>query len=157
MKISIQMISLGPHELFFLFDYQHQPVLEVKGVQYHSLEAILKKFPELQQTKHLDKLAQIANFLAKGLEFQYIEDITLFKATYYQEVELEQSSLLYEGSALKDYGIFDLSVMHPPRLKDQRLVFFVKHDYLGIPYQVSLFYPIRKEHPEMLYELLPLV
>lgn len=156
MKISIQMISFGPHELFFLFDHQHQPVIEVKGILYHSLGHLLKTFPEFQHQDHLDKLAQIANFLAKGLEFQHIEDIDYFKASYSQQVELEQSSLLYEGSAIKDYGIFDLSVMHPPCLKDQTLVFFVKHDYLGIPYKVSLLYPIEKDHPEMFYELLPL-
>lgn len=155
MKISIQMISLGPHELFFLFDRHHQPAIEVKEVQYHSLGILLKTFPQLQQQDHFDKLAQIANFLAKGLEFQYIEEINSFKTSYYQQVELERSSLLYEGVTLKDYGIFDLSVMHPPCLKDHKFIFFVKHDYLGIPYQVSLLYPIGKDNPEMIYELLP--
>lgn len=156
MKIFIQMISLGPHELFFLFDHQHQPIIEAESIQYHALGHLLKSFPQLQEQDHLDKFAQIANFLAKGLEFQYIENIDFFKAAYYQQVELEQSSLLYEGSSIKDYGIFDLSFMHPPRLEDHKLIFFVSHDYLGIPYEVNLLYPMGKDTPELLYELLPL-
>ena len=157
MKISIQMISLGSHELFFLFDHQHQPVIEVKGVQYDSLAHLLQTFPPLYDQKNLKTLAQITNFFAKGVEFQYIEDIEAFSLSYYQQVEEEQSSLLYEGSAIKDYGIFDLSAMHPPKVENQTLIFFVRHDYLHIPYRVTFYYPSHPEKTlEISYELLPL-
>ncbi|MFI0434941.1 MAG: hypothetical protein ACH350_04330 [Parachlamydiaceae bacterium] len=157
MKISIQMISLAPHELFFLFDHEDQPVIEANQVQYRSLGRLLQMFPQLNFSKHLDKLAQIANFLARGLEFQYIEDIESFRLFYYQQMEAEESALLYEGTHLKDYGIFDLSVIHPPRMKEGKLIFFVKHDYLNIPYQTILHYPIGYGGPNMVYELLPLL
>lgn len=155
MKISIQMISLGPHELFFLFDYQHQPIIEAKEVQYNSLGCLLHDFPQLNEQKNVDKLAEITNFLGRGLEFQFIEDIESFKLSYYQQIESEQSALLYEGSSIKDYGVFDLSVMHPPSLRGDKLVFFVKHDYLNIPYQATLIYPIGYGALNLIYELLP--
>lgn len=157
MKVSIQMLSLGSIEIFFLFNHHHQPLIEIEGIQYSSLPPLLEKFPELHHPQHLGKLAQIANFLAKGIEFQYIEDIETFKEHYYQQIEAEQSSLLYEGPSLKDYGIFNLSVMQLPYFKDKQLVFFVRHDYLGIPYQVTLCFPIEKEPLEISYELLPLI
>jgi hypothetical protein len=150
------MLSLDSTELFFLFDQAHQPAIEINGFQYTSLNHLLQILPQLIHPRHLEKLAQIANFLAKGLEFEYIEDIELFKQNYWQQIEAEQLNLHHETPALKDYGIFDLSVMHPPRLMDHKLIFFVKHDYLSIPYQTSLCYPISKELLHMSYELLPI-
>ncbi len=157
MKISIQMLFVGPNELFFLFNHQHQPVIEMEGIQYHSLGQLLHILPQLHHPQHIEKLVQIANFLARGIEFQYIEDIELFKENYYQEIEAEQSSLLEDSPKLKDYGIFDLSGMHPPCLKKHQLIFFVKHDYLSVPYQATLFQPIESESLHMNYELLPLL
>lgn len=152
MKISIQMLTLGSLEFFFLF-HHHQPVIEVQAIQYTSLEDLIQKYPQLIHPKNLDIMAQIANFLVKGLEFQYIDDIESFKENYYQQIETEQMSLLDEETQLKDYGIFDLSEMHPPLLKENQLVFFVKHDYLGIPYRVTLAYPIKND-ASIYYELL---
>jgi hypothetical protein len=157
MKISIQMLSVGSTELFFLFDKAHHPAIEMKGTHYTSLSHLLQNLPSLADPQHIEKLAQIANFLAKGIEFQYIENLDLFKENYYQQIEAEQLDVLNEGPKLKDYGAFDLSVMHSPRFMDQKLVFFVKHDYLSIPYRVSLFYPIDQEPLRMSYELLPVL
>lgn len=157
MKISIQMLSLGSTELFFLFDQAHHPAIEVKGIRYTSLGQLIQALPELTDKKHIDKLAQIANFLAKSLEFQYIEDIENFKESYLQQLEADELNLLQDTLKLRDYGIFDLSVMHPPHLIDHKLVFFVKHDYLSIPYKASLFTPIHIEGFHLSYELLPLL
>lgn len=158
MKISIQMISLDFHELFFLFDHQHRTVIEFKEIQYQTLGSLLKVLPQLLREKNLTKLAQIANFLSKGIEFQYIEDIENFKTSYYQQMEEASFSLLNEKPSMNDYGVFDLSTMHPPLAKDHQLIFFVKHDYLGIPYRVTLHYPTANDlDPEMHYELLPLL
>lgn len=156
MKISIQMISIGSTELFFLFDHHHHPIIEANGISYSSLKTLLQSHPQIRQNQYLEKLAQIANFLVKGIEFQYIENIELFKENYYQKIDSEQASFLDDGLALKDYGIFDLSSMHAPLLKDKSLIFFVKHDYLGVPYRVTLFFPIENDLPKMTYELLPI-
>lgn len=156
MKISVQMLSLDSHELFFLLNSENQPVIEIHEIQYHNLGSLLKAYPQLQREKHLDKVAQIANFLARGLEFQYIDDIENFKTSYSQKIERIPSSLLDERPSIKDYGIFNLSMMHPPLAKDHQLIFFVKHDYLGIPYRVTLHYPAANDpNPRMDYELLP--
>lgn len=153
MKISIQMLTLGSLEFYFLFNH-HQPIVEVQSIQYSSLEHLIQKCPQLIHPQNIDKLAQIANFMVKGLEFQYIENIEAFRENYYQQIEIEQLTLLYEGTKLKDYGIFDLSDMHPPRLNGNQLIFFVRHDYLGIPYRVTLFFPITNDTPQLSYELL---
>lgn len=156
MKISIQMLSLDTLEFFFLFDHRHEPIIEVEGMQYNSLTKLTEAFPRLFQEKHLEKLAQMANFLANGIEFQFIENIEEFKKNYLQHIETEQSSSLYEGFPFTESGSFDLSIMHTPTLKNRKLIFFVKHDYFGVPYQVTLRYPTKKDElPEILYELLP--
>lgn len=157
MKTSIQMLSLENLEFFFLFNHQHKPIVEIQGHQFSSLHKLIQKFPLINQPQHLDILAQIANFLAKGLEFQFIQNIDSFRENYYQQIETEQSSLLYEGFNLKDYGVFDLSTMHAPLLIDQKLSFFVKHDYLGIPYKVTLMNPVDCNSPNIIYELLPIL
>ncbi len=157
MKISIQMLSLGSAELFFFYNQAHQPAIEINGISYSSLSHLLQDLPQLALIENIEKLAQVANFLAKGLEFQYIENIESFKENYWQQIEAEQSNLLHETTKLKDYGLFDLSLMHPPQLRDYKLIFFVKHDYLLIPYQASLFYPIDREPLHMSYELLPVL
>ena len=155
MKISIRMISLKSHKLFFLFDNDHQPIIEVEDVPYRSLKDLLDTFPELGAKNNLGTLAQIANFLARGMEFQNIEDIEAYKEFYCQQIESEKASSLYEGSTFRDYGLFDLSVIHPPCLKNHQLIFYVKDEYLNIPYQATLNYPIQHDHPEIVYELLP--
>lgn len=156
MKISIQMLSIDSIEFFFLFNHRHHPVIEVQNIQYASLALLLHTYPFLSQSLHLEKLAQMANFLAKGLEFQYIENIESFREKYYQQIETEQSNLLDEGVTLKDFGIFDLSAMKPPYLENQNLLFFVRHDYSGIPYRASLLFPL-ENLPCLNYELLPLI
>jgi hypothetical protein len=85
------MSSLGSSDFFFLFDAQYQPTIEVQGIPYTALGEILHFFPEFHQSQNLEKLAQIANFLANSLEFQYIENIEAFKEDYYQQIEAEQS------------------------------------------------------------------
>jgi len=156
MKISIRMLTLGSEELFFLYNHKQQPVIDVRGKQYANFGELYERYPQLGQKENIGALAQITNFFAKGIEFQFIENIEQFKENYYQRIEADQSSLLYEGSALKDFGIFDLSLMHPPILKGDRLTFFVKHDYLELPYQATVRYPIVNGQLEVSYELLPI-
>ncbi len=159
MKVFIQMMSIDSADLYFLFNQAHQPAVEIEGIiyTYTELKHLLQAIPALSNSLYLEKLAQIANFLAKGLEFQYIEDINRFKENYWQQIEEEQLDMTNECSCLRDYGIYDLSVMHPPYLKSNKLIFFVKHDYLSIPYQASLIYPIHENPCPMFYELLPLL
>lgn len=157
MKIPQQILTLGSIELLFLFDQAHHPIIEFNGRGYSTLFHLLQDIPELGKSPHIETFAQIANFLAKGVEFHYIKNIEGFKKNYWQEIEKEKFSPFRKERQLKHFGTFDLSDMHPPILLDQRLTFFVKHDYLSIPYRASLFFPIREELFQMTYELLPLL
>lgn len=156
MKVSIQMISLEKNELLFLFNHKHQPVVEVNEIQYTSLSKLIDTYPILLSSKHLEKVSQVANFLARGLEFQYLDDLDSYSLSYYDEIKAEESPHSFGKIPLKKYGVFDLSVIHPPSLKEGTLLFFVKHDYLGIPYQVRVSDLNRHhEEPTVSYELLP--
>lgn len=157
MKIAVKILPIGCDELIFLFDQSYQPIIEVKGVQYTSLKQFLSVFPQIIDNGLFIEFAKIVCFFSNGIEFQYIEDIESFKENYYGQIKAEQTSLSEEGIHLKDYGIFDLSTMHPPCFKDNYFAFFVRHDYLGIPYRGTLLYPIEIENPQVCYELLPLV
>jgi hypothetical protein len=156
MKISIRMLTLGSLELNFLFDRYHQPAIDVEGTIYTSLGSLCRHIPQFSEDQHLEKLAQVANFLVKGLEFDYIEDIELFKEDYAQQLEAEQLQMLNEEPHFNQ-GVYDLSEMHPPRVVNHRLVFFVKQEDPMIPYRVSLDYPVCTEMPIVLYEALALL
>lgn len=156
MKISIRMLSLGPLELNFLFDRYHQPAIDIEGKIYTSLGGLCRHIPQFSEIEHLEKLAQVANFLVKGLEFHYIEDIELFKEDYAQQLEAGQLQMLNEEPRFNQ-GLYDLSEMHPPRIVNQHLIFFVKQEDPTIPYRVSLDYPVCTDEPVLSYEALALL
>jgi hypothetical protein len=156
MKVSIRMLSLGPLELNFLFDRYHQPAIDIEGKIYTSLGSLCRHIPQFSDIHYLEKLAQVANFLVKGLEFHYIEDIELFKEDYAQQLEAEELKMLNEEPRFNQ-GLYDLSGMHPPRVVNQQLIFFVKQEDPVVPYRVSLEYPVCAEMPVVSYEALALL
>lgn len=155
MKASIYMIPIEQLELNFFFDQDHKPAINVEGQTYNSLVALFQSFPILSNPRYREKVAQIVNFLLKGLEFHYIENIEKFKEEYQQQIEYEQLSLEDRLVRLSDYGIYDLSSMHAPAVINGQLIFFVKHDYTQLPYKVSVGFPITSDYPNARYELLP--
>lgn len=156
MKTSIQTLYVHKNEINFFFDKSNLPVIEINGQVYQSLPHLFIKFPLLFDCHCLERAAQIINFLAKGLEFQLIDNIEAYKDDYRERLESSQLELLSEMDEFThDYIHFDLSSMHQPKLFDGCLVFFAKHDLTGFPYKVSLVFPINDENPDIDYELLP--
>lgn len=156
MKASIQMLSVEGNEIYFLFNQVQQPAIEIKGIQYTTLYHILQVLPQLLSSENIEQLSKIVNFLAKGLEFQFIEDIEDYKTHYYDQLEAEHFDISQSIPQLKDYGVFDLSVMHPPHMVDHQLVFYVRHDYLTIPYRATFLFHKQLDNLQLKYELLPL-
>ena len=157
MHTAIQVLHVNLFELRFFFDQYQQPTVEIQERHYHSFPDLFHDLPLLSTTPYLDKAAQVINFLVKGLEFQYIDDISLFQTNYRRIIEDESFESPYEHTRLSDYGIYDVSGMHPPKIVEGQLVFFVRHDYTALPYRVSLPYPIAANDKSVYYELLPLM
>ena len=154
MKISIRMLQIEKKELNFLFNTDHQPIIEIENKHYSSLDDLCKALPILLTAEYLDQYVQLANFFACGLEFEFIEDIPKFIKNYKETIENELLAPFDQQTKLSEYGEFDLSSIHSPKLLDGRCVFFVKHDYLNIPYRASFIYPHQESSPKIKYELL---
>ncbi|WP_068468254.1 hypothetical protein [Candidatus Protochlamydia phocaeensis] len=157
MKTCIQVLHLDQATLYFFFDQDHLPAIQIEGVKYTSLYQLCRDFPHLLAPKQIEKMAKIANFLIKGLEFQYIENINAFKEDYFQRLEAGQTALLQNMPCLNDYGIYDVSIMHHPKIHNGKLIFFVKQDYTHLPYKASLDFPLKDENFSIHYELLPAI
>lgn len=155
MKASIQLLYIDETRIHFFFDQSHRPAIDIEGTTYTSLYDVLRQFPQFAVPQQADKMAQLSNFLMRGLEFHFIENILKFQEDYVQGVEAGQFELLQNSPSQNDYGIYDISGMHPPRLTMHALIFFVWHDYTKVPYRASLDYPIHDQHFIMKYELLP--
>lgn len=155
MKVSIQRIALENIEMHFFFDQEHEPAIDIAGQKYTSLSPLFLAYPTLSRPKNLSKAAQIINFLATGLDFRLIENIEEFKEDYLQRIESEQMGLVLDGPMISQYGVFDVSAIHPPTIKENFLIFFVKADYTQLPYRVQVSFPPIQEELEVSYELLP--
>lgn len=151
MKSSIKLFFIEENEFNLLFNSLHQPTIEIANENYNSLKALLQKYPLLVCDTNLPKTVQMINFLLTGLEYEYIDDLEKFKEDYQQRIESEQATLVGNSVKLSDYGIYDVSFMHEPKLDKGKLIFFVKNDSNNLPYKVSVDTISSKAH----YELLP--
>ncbi|CUI17232.1 conserved hypothetical protein [Candidatus Protochlamydia naegleriophila] len=155
MKASIQLLHIGETRICFFFNQNDLPAIDIEGTTYTSLLEVLLHFPQFAVPQQADKIAQLSNFLMRGLEFHFIENILKFQEDYAQRIDAGQFEVLQNIPCQNDYGTYDVSIMHPPRLNAHELIFFVWHDYTKIPYRASLSYPICDQNFIMKYELLP--
>jgi hypothetical protein len=153
MKTAIQLILIEDVEFSLFFDLNSQPAIEVQNQIFQSNEALFQAFPFILHPKHVIKTVQIANFLIKSLDFQYIENIEAFQTDYHQRIESEQASFTQQLPRLSDYGIYEVSCMHLPQMRKNQIIFFVKNDYTHLPYKVTI--TIEAHNIEASYELLP--
>lgn len=155
MKTTIQTFRIGNQEINFFFDQNSQPIIEVSGSSFNNLQDLFRKHPELNEAENFDKLTQMINFLAKGLEFHIIGNIEAFKQDYRERFEAREVELLDDSDdRISEFFRYDVSGMHPPRVVNGKLVFFTKHDYTGIPYAVVVNHPLTGEL-DISYQLLP--
>ena len=129
-------------------DVQRRPLI-VQGVQsYRSLSVLVEDHPDLLESAQVAVLAKVANFLHAGLEYELIEDISIFKESYENTSQLRS-----QHSFFIDRGAYQLSVLHSPRIEGKDFVFYVK-DQHNVPYRVSCGYPF-KDSSSVEYQLLP--
>lgn len=152
---TIFTVNVHGFDLLCQLDSHLKPLVRSGDKTYQSLFGLTQAIPVLELNDHLKALAKIANFLSGGAEYQFIEDISKYQEEYLNRVEFEQNSFDYIPNRIIDHGIFDVSVMHPPRIINNELVFYVKNDQNQLPYCVSVAYPITKESDGIRYQLLP--
>lgn len=156
-KIPVKEIDIHDQK-FTLILKNHAPVVEWSNKEFPHLWFLLEKCPLLSQEKHINDFATIANFFWKGLEFECISSISHFQKNYKQRVELEKD---YPADVfpyrLTDYKIFNISVMHEPRIENGELFFFVYRISNGLPFRVVCPFPYPTDSIVVHYQILPIV
>ncbi len=134
------------------------PWIEYNYQLINHISILCEKFALLNNPVYITDFAQISNFLWKGLQFHYIDQIADFQKNYLRQVELEQR---HQGDVfpyrLTDYKIFDVSVMHEPRLIDEQLHYYVCQTETRLPYRVVCPFPYLCSNPHVHYQILPIL
>lgn len=130
------------------------PIVICNQKKYTNLRTLHKDVPELIDAIDLKDLAHLLNFMSSGREYQVLDKVKRYKDEYLARIEFEKNSFDYLPVRLSEHGIFDVSVMHAPRVVGEEFAFFVKNIESQIPYRVSCLYPIDLEKPDLRYQLL---
>lgn len=156
LQVPIKELQVGPHSICLSLK-QQQPVVIVQNQIYAHLWFLTDAIPELSDPQHLIPFAQISNFFWKGIHFQYVECIASYQKHYIERVELERRhpADVFEYR-LTDYKIFDVSVMHEPKIEHDHLIYFVYQVATGLPYRVVCPYPYKSTSTLVHYQILPI-
>ncbi len=152
----IKEISLGPHKLR-LFIQDEKSYVEREEQPIYHVWLLGQQLPIICDPAHIKVFAEISNFLWKGLQFQYIENITSYQSFYREQIELERKcpSDIFQYR-LTDYKIFDVTVMHEPRLEEGKLSYYVFNASNGLPYRVVCPFPYTAASTLVHYQILPI-
>lgn len=105
--------------------------------QAHDMAELLHLAPML--ANHPLALAQAVNHFAHGGDYQVIADPKAFEAEYRAKLAKEDPNAPFQAGVirLRDHGVPDFTTLHPPALRDGRLLFYVVDTFLGVPYAVD--------------------
>lgn len=150
-------LKLDSH-LLFLFLQGKTPSIEWEDQSYASLWHLIQQLPILSDPSYIEQFAYISNFFWKAGEFCYIESISDYQNFYKQRIEQEKKCLvdLFEYR-LTDYKVFDVSVMHIPRIENNQLVYFTYNATNRVPYRVVCPFPYHLNSTYVHYQVLPIL
>jgi hypothetical protein len=155
--VSIKEITID-NEIVTLVLMNQVPHVIWKNETYSNLWSLVEKLKNLSDQNYIYSFADISNFLWKGKDFKRIESIEGFKDQYRNQVELERRNpsdvYLYR---LTDYKIFDVSVIHEPRIDKNHLIYYVFNINNGLPYRVVCPFPYPKTSTQIHYQILPVL
>lgn len=152
----VKDISLGEDMVRLILDGD-TPSVQFRDLPFTQLWLLCNQCPCLCDPAYFKEFAEIANFLWKGSAFQYIDNIEGYQSFYLSQIELEKMHPTdVFPFRLTDYKIFDISVMHEPRLIENHLHFFVFQTETRIPYRVVSPYPYTSLSTLVHYQILPL-
>ncbi len=153
---AIKEIPLGSYTLRLIMQDQ-TPVVECEDIFFNHVWLLNQHVLCLSDPAYLKEFAEISNFLWKGLQFQFIDQIAHYQKFYIEQIELEKK---YPSDVfpyrLTDYKLFDVSVMHAPRLENGNLFYFVYHLPTGLPYRVVCPFPYTSAFTLVHYQILPI-
>jgi len=137
----IKEVRVGASSFQLLMQDQ-TPLVECGGHFYSHIWLLIQQHLILSENAYIEQFAEISNFMWKGLQFQFVDDISSYQQFYTEQVELERKcpSDVFQYR-LTDYKIFDIAVMHPPRLEGEQLHYFVYNTTTGLPYRVVCPFP----------------
>lgn len=153
---SVKEIPLGPYTLRLIMQDQ-TPLVERDGQFFNHIWLLSQQLPLLSDPAYIKQFSEISNFLWKGIQFQFIENIADYQIFYIEQVELEKRcpSDIFQYR-LTDYKIFDVSVIHEPRLDDGQLMYYVYNTSTGLPYRVVCPFPYSTTSALVHYQILPI-
>jgi len=156
-NLSVGSFNIGDGVAECQLDASGLPIIVSEGQVHSNLLSLTKAFPDLVTEGYLKPFITAANFLFQGIKFHPIDSISKFQKEYVDRIEYEQDPSKQFLKRISDYGIFDVSQMHSPKVIGDKLIFFVREDYTDLPYRVTCDFPITTENPEVKYELLPYI
>ncbi|CAF23026.1 hypothetical protein [Candidatus Protochlamydia amoebophila] len=157
MNLPPKKLVIGPHTVCLSWN-ENLPVVKYQNRIYPHIWLLVEALPELSDPLHLVSFAQLSNFLWKGGEFEYIECIKTYQNSYKERIGLEraQPTIFFEHR-LTDYKIFDVSIMHKPKIESNQLVYFAYQVSTGLPYRVVCPFPYKSTTATIHYQILPII
>lgn len=149
-------VLVGPHIVRLLLRNEN-PFVEFERQIFSHVWLLSQQLNLLSDSIYLKEFAEIANFLWKGLQFKFIENIQEYQNYYIQQIDLEKKFPTdIFPCRLTDYQIFDVSVMHHPILDEGQLLFFVYQESTNLPYRVVCPFPYISSSTLVHYQVLPI-
>lgn len=157
-KEYIKSIQLNNDKVFLILKNQI-PIVEYNDEPFSHLWFLVAKLPSLSNPKYIRAFSEISNFFWKGLQCQCIESIDLYQRNYMNQVDLERK---YPADLfpyrLTDYKIFNVEVMHEPKIDLGQLIYFVYNIHTGLPYRVVCPFPYPATVSTTIrYQILPIL
>lgn len=155
-KQVITEIKIGESSLQ-LFLQEKVPLVEVNGQIYAFFLHLIQAIPLLADHSYLEAYARISNFYWKANRFCFIDSIEEYQDFYTKRIQFEKNNPLdlFEYR-LTDYKIFDVSVMHGPKIQQNELIYFTYNRSNYIPYKVISPFPYHLNQP-IHYQILPII
>lgn len=153
---TVKEIHIGSTRFHLLIQGQ-VPWVECNGQFFNHVWLLIQEHSILSDCPYIEQFAEISNFLWKGLQFQYVDHISDYQRFYTEQVELEKKCAgdIFQYR-LTDYKIFDVSLMHEPRIEGDQLHYFVYNKTTGVPYRVVCPFPYEGTSTLVHYQVLPL-
>lgn len=150
-------IIIGSHTLYLTLKNQ-APVVDYRDQTYTHFYFLIDQIPELSNPLYIEAFAHISNFFWKGGQFHCIDKIADYQKYYVERVKMEKKhpADVFEYR-LTDYKIFDVSVMHEPRIEGDSLIYYTYQASTGLPYRVVCPFPYTKTSTLVHYQILPII
>lgn len=131
-----QMTTHIPEISFGINEASKNVVILGDANQAGSISSLVLLEPGLLRPEAAGILAGAVNHIAKGSDYRVINDVAAYEAEYRETLAKEDPAAPFRAGVLRlrDHGIPDFTKIHPPRIIDDQLVFYVRDVFVGLPY-----------------------